>query len=340
MRSLGMAFAAVLGFLHPASGSAQAAKGEWVSISDGLLDRIEKEGLKPAWPGKTTGVVVDRKTGELYLAVPGLGLWRSGDKGVTYARADGGTVGGRCETGYVLVADPEGGRLACFMLDGPSAMTLDGGKTWLSVRNVGRGYDWGAVHWTPEGPKALFARTHENHDIAVVSRDGGKTWKALEGSFGAVGMFSESVLVASRGQEPKWSGIHRSADGGETWTQVSDASPVGVLTVFRGAGYWLSDKGIVRSRDQGKTWEQVGKKTGAVWGPYFGKDESHFVVVDREGFQETSDGGMTWKTLAPFPPMFVKEFNFRGWFLNFAWDPRGRGCYVARMGHPAWRYDY
>jgi len=349
-----LAFACVVAL---AAGTVLA--GEWVCISDGLLAQIEKEGLKAGWPGKTTGVAVDRTTGELFVVIPGLGVWRSADKGATFARCDGGAVGGRCETGYSLHLDPAGKRMACFMLDGKSAMTLDGGKTWLPVKNMGRGPDWGAVFWPERERKrivehfrangdlvrfeipavrTLFERTHENRDIAIVSQDGGKTWKQLEGQFGAVGVFSESILVASRGKEPKWAGIHRSTDGGATWEQVHDASPIGVMTAFKGVGYWLADKGILKSKDQGKTWEQVGELKGAVWGPYFGKDESHFVVVDKAGFQETSDGGKTWKQLAPPSPL--KEFNTRGWFLNVAWDPIGKVCYAARMGQAAYKYEY
>lgn len=317
-----------------------ASRGDWSSLSDGLLDQIEKQGLKPAWPGKTTGVVVDRSGGAAFVAVPGLGLWRTDDKGRSFSRADGGAVGGRCETGYSLQADPDGPRIACFMLDGPSAMTLDGGKTWNPIKNIGRGWDWGAVYWGGGDPRTLFARTHENRDIAAVSRDGGRTWKDLGQGFGAVGLFGDSILVASRGKEPKWSGIHRSTDGGETWEQVHEANPIGVLTLFKGTGWWLTDRGILRSRDQGRTWETVGSLKGAVWGPWFHQKEGHFVVVDRQGFQETTDEGSTFRTIAPFPSALAKDFNPRGWFLNFAWDPRGRACYAARMGQPALKCEY
>lgn len=321
-----------------ALGVAAAAAGEWVCISDGLLAQIEKAGLQPAWPGKTTGVAVDRTTGVLFVVVPGLGVWRSADKGATFARVDGGAVGGRCETGYSLHLDPAGRRMACFMLDGKSALTLDGGATWRPIKNMGRGPDWGAVHWADPEPRTLFERLHENRDIGVVSQDGGASWRGLDQGFGAVGVFSADILVASRGKEPKWAGIHRSANAGHDWEQVSKASPIGVMTVFKGVGYWLTDKGLLKSKDQGKTWEPVGDRTGAVWGPYFGKDETHFVVVDQAGFQETTDAGRTWTQIAPFPP--VKEFNTRGWFLNVAWDPLGKACYAARMGHPTYKYEY
>jgi photosystem II stability/assembly factor-like uncharacterized protein len=319
---------------------AVAVGANWANISDGVLEQLAKQGLKPAWPGKTTGVAVDRTTGNVFMLIPGLGVWRSADKGATFERLDKGAVGGRCETGYSLHIDPNGRRLACFMLDGKSAMTLDAGATWLPIKNVARGYDWGAVDWSQPEPKTLFARVHEHSDVGAISQDGGRTWRDLGKGYGPVGLFSASILVASRGKEPKWTGIHRSSDAGTTWEQVSDATPIGVMTVFRGIGYWLSDKGLLRSKDQGKTWQRVGELSGAVWGPYFGKDASRFAVVDRKGFQETTDGGKTWRLIAPYPPHLKGEFNPRGWMMNFAWDPVGKVCYVARMSQPAFRCAY
>jgi len=64
-------------------------KGAWVVISEELLKKLEAEGKKPAWPGRTTGVAVDRTTGELFLAVPGQGIWKSADKGKSFERVDG-----------------------------------------------------------------------------------------------------------------------------------------------------------------------------------------------------------------------------------------------------------
>jgi len=60
----------------------------------------------------------------------------------------------------------------------------------------------------------------------------------------------------------------------------------------------------------------------------------------KTAFQETSDGGKTWQRVAPHPPGLKGEYNKRGWFLNFAWDPVGKVCYAARMGQPAWKCEY
>jgi hypothetical protein len=66
----------------------------------------------------------------VFLVINDQGLFRSRDKGATWARCDGGAVTGRCETGYVLDADPAGNRLAVFVVYGSSAITFGGGQTW------------------------------------------------------------------------------------------------------------------------------------------------------------------------------------------------------------------
>src|SRR6476469_4031475 len=96
-------------------------KGQWVSIYEG-----------------TGGVTVDRTSGDVYVVVTGKeifkekgqGVWKSTDQGSTFSRVDSGVISGRCETGYGLCQDPNGRRLYCFMLDGSSGFTLDGGKSW------------------------------------------------------------------------------------------------------------------------------------------------------------------------------------------------------------------
>jgi len=313
------------------------AKGTWVPISDGVLAKLKAKDIKPAWPGKTTGVAVDRTTGSLYMIVCGQGVWKSRDKGATFRRVDGKTVGGRCETGYSLCADPAGKRLVCFMLDGTSARTLDAGKTWTPVKNIARGYDWAAVDFSDPAAATVFALVHESGGIGAVSRDGGKTWKQIGKKYHAVGVIGPGVLLCGK---EKQKGIFRSTDAGESWTKLHDATPAGVLTVFEGTGYWLTDQGLLATKDKGQTFRCVAVKPGATWGPYFGKDERHFVVVGPDGFHETADAGKTWKCIAPLPATLRKGLHRPGWFLNVAWDPIGKVCYAARMGQPTFKCEY
>jgi photosystem II stability/assembly factor-like uncharacterized protein len=326
--------------------AAPAAKAAWAPISDGVLKRLGEEGKKPSWPGGTAGVSVDPATGDVRLIVPDQGLWNSSDRGATFARVDGGSIGGRCETGFALNADPAGGRLACFMLDGPSAITLDNGKTWSAFQQHGRGWDFGAVDWSTKTPRHILAVHHEADGELLHSEDGGKSWKLIGKNYTAVGIFDAGAFVTSQGD-----GILRSVDGGLTWAKVSDHTPTGrILCVLKGVGYWVSREGLLVSTDRGATWTLQGMPIEAAWGPFFGKSSKQIVVVGKmggvAGFWKSRDAGQTWKLAAPWPN-FAKESPpdwtaskqwAAGWFYNFGWDPTADRFYASRMGHPTFKY--
>src|SRR5689334_19507999 len=87
--------------IGPANGSDQ--RSSWASISDAATSSVKTD-----WPGLTAGVAVDRSNGDVFMVLSGQGIWKSTDQGATFKRVDGGAVGGRCETGYGLCADPAG----------------------------------------------------------------------------------------------------------------------------------------------------------------------------------------------------------------------------------------
>jgi hypothetical protein len=324
-----------------------ADKGIWMPISDGVLKVLSNEGKKPSWPGGTAGVSVDRVNGDVYIIVPDQGVWKSTDKGATFSRVDAGSVGGRCETGFALNADPAGGRMACFMLDGASALMAGNGKRWRTLQALGRGWDFGAVDWSQKEPMTLLALHHETGQDLHVSTDGGNSWKLIGKDYTAIGIFDSQTFVASKGK-----GIVRSVDGGATWTDVSDRTPTGrVLCVFKGVGYWVTKDGLLVSKDRGAIWQSQGSPIDAAWGPYFGKHERQLAVVGKidgaAGFWQTENGGTTWKLAAPFPS-FDKESPpdwtpskqwAAGWFYNFGWDPISNAFYASRMGHPTLKLE-
>ena len=333
------------------SGEPSPDKGKWVPISDGVLDQITKDGKKPAWPGATAGIAVDRTTGDVYMLISGLGMWHSSDVGKTFERIDGGKIGGRCETSFALDFDPKGKRWACFMLDGAGSMTLDAGKTWENCKDKSRGFDTAAVDWAPEAPKTILAVRHESGGLLLVSQDAGKTWQELGKGYRTVGVFDEKTFVATKEKED---GILRSTDGGATWTKVYEDTPTGLaMRLFNGVGYWTSAKrernargettkysplGLLISKDKGATWSVQGAPIAAGAGPYFGKDEKNILVVSKEGLQTTSDAGQTWTTVAPIPPGGY-DYSPDGWFCNFAWDPIHDVFYISRMGKAAMKFE-
>ncbi len=308
--------------------------GQWVEISRQVLAGLAARGRKIAWPGQTAGIAVDRTTGDVFMVVPGQGLWKSGDRAATFARVDGGQVGGRCETGFALNPDPAGRRLACFMLDGPSGYTLDGGRTWQGMTGMGRGWDCGSVGWSAQRPRHIFALRHESDGEVYTSPDLGKTWQLRGKGFAAVGLLSATTFVATKEKEP---GIFRSTDSAASWQKVSPLEPGGRdIRILHGTAYWTSAKGLLASRDRGQTWFVEGQPVECSYGPYFGKDDRQMVVVGKQGFFQTRDGGGQWRPVVPLPPGFSADRP--GWFLNFGWDPQADIFYALRMGLPAYKY--
>ena len=323
--------------LATAEKSAEAqfgGKGQWVEIREG-----------------TGGVTVDRSNGDVYVVVTGKeifkergqGVWKSTDQGATFARRDGNVISGRCETGYALCLDPNGKRLYCFMLDGSSGYTLDGGQTWEKLAQVNRGWDFAAVDWSVEKPQVIFGSEHESGGKYHLSTDGGKSWRKLGESPKDASGFTIGVGVVDAKTLVRWlgstGGIERSLDGGATWTKVCDETPVGhVMVVFKGVCYWVGQKGLLISKDQGATWAPQGKPVSAAWGPYFGKDEKHIVVAGKGGVQETTDGGENWSLVAALPDPF-KNPPGPGWYMNFAFDRVNNLFYASWMGKPTYRYQ-
>jgi hypothetical protein len=146
-----------------------AEPSKWMRISDGVIEQLTAAGAKIGWPGQTAGVAVDRSTGDVYMVVCDNGLWKSTDCGKTFTRVDQGTIGGRCESAYALQVDPQGKRLACFMIYGSSAVSEDSGKSWTAMKTSH--WDYGAVDWEATG-KCFLALEHHTEGTLGISRDG------------------------------------------------------------------------------------------------------------------------------------------------------------------------
>ena len=322
-----------------AAGAGEQA-ATWTDISAPTVKQLKDDGKKIDWPGETAGVAVDPATGHVFMVVPGQGIWKSADQGKTFARADEGTIGGRCETSYALQFDPAGKRLACFMLDGKCGMTADGGKTWTPFTGLGRNWDYAAVDWTGDPVKAIFGARHENGGDVYLSTGAGKTWNLLfkDAEFektGALGIFDEKTLVYTM----KGKGVQRSTDGGKTWTKGSDLQPWGrVIRVHKGVAFWLSREGLQVSKDKGATWTKQGSAVEATIGPLFDlKDEKHMAAGGAKGIFETTDGGETWKPVAPLPEKF--SLPKPGWYATFDWDPARGLFYASQMGKGTFKLE-
>jgi hypothetical protein len=320
-----------------------AAAGEtWVDISTPLLARLTNNGAKPAWPGGCSGVVVNRLTGGLTIKVVGLGLWQSSDQGQHWQRVDADTVSGRDETGWATSADQDApARIASFSLDGSAGWTTDG-STWKPFTSLGRNWDFGSVDWGTPVPHTIIAAKHETSPPGEVysTRDGGLNWKKLTIYLGdnrdriaMLGAIDTTTFIYSKGN-----GIHRSTDGGDTWTPVSDANPqTRIPVLFRRQHYLGTATGLLVSRDRGASWHTQGEAVNVWLGPFFGRDEKEILVVGKDGIYLTRNAGQSWQRAAALKP---KEGNYvftPNWFGCYAWDPVHQLLYASAMGNPVFR---
>jgi photosystem II stability/assembly factor-like uncharacterized protein len=313
----------------------------WVDISSALIQNLSDAGQKTDWPGGSAGVAVDPASGEVYMIVAGLGIYKSSDVGKTFSRVDGGKVGGRCETSYSLNIDPNGKRLACFMLDGKCAWTRDAGKTWTAFTDVGRNWDYAAVDWSAEKVETIFAALHESGGQVMFSSNGGQSWRQLfeDAEFdksGGLGVLDDKTLVYTQ----KGKGIQRSIDAGQSWTKIADHEPIGrLVTVRKDRAYWLSKEGLLVSTDKGRTWDIQGTAVEASIGPYFDPNNDRRIVVGgAKGIYQSDDAGQSWKHVSTLPAGFEK-LPKNGWYTTIAWDPVHNVFYTSLMGKPTYRLE-
>ena len=259
---------------------------QWVPISHDVTAKV-----KPGYPGKTAGVAVDPATGDVFMVVPDQGIWKSADHGKSFERVDGGRVSGRCETGFALDVDAAGRRLMCFMIYGSSAGTSDGGKTWNASKTTH--LDFGAVDWEAGG-KCLVALRHESDGQLCYSDDEAQTWTNLDQGFVAVGIFDQHTIVGSRGK-----GLdtqrRRRQDVESGFRHRTGRSRDAACTAESATGPPTGDCWSAATAARRGPWKAC--PSAAVFGPLFGRNPLHLVVVGKQGFQETLDGGKTWQVV-------------------------------------------
>ena len=172
----------------------------------------------------------------------------------------------------------------------------DGGRTFAAtaVRDWVHRLEW-------PGPALVIATARG----VLVSKDGAMTFTGPgaglpAGDARAMALSSffivDPVLFAAVGA----TGVHRSSDGGATWTASGLAGHTVTDLVWLGPFlYAASDHGLFRSEDAGRTWSPLGEGLKGVvpvrllfpLAPDSGAEA--FVGTD-QGVYRTADGGMRW----------------------------------------------
>lgn len=287
---------------------------------------------------------------EFYFGAVGGGVWKTTDAGRVWKpvfdaekiASIGAIAVAPSDTNVVYVGSGEPDMRSDISYGNGMYKSVDGGKTWTNIgledtRQIG----WILVD--PRDPNRVFvaALGHSygpNAERGVFrSTDGGTTWKKVlykDENTGAIDMAFDpqnpNTIYAALWQtrRPPWnvyppsngpgSGLYKSTDGGDNWTQLTDGLPttglgrIGVAVAPTDANrvYALVDAkngGVYRSDDAGKTW-RLDDNESRIWGRgwYFGgitvdpKNEDVVYVMNTSTYRST-DGGASFTAIKGAP---------------------------------------
>jgi photosystem II stability/assembly factor-like uncharacterized protein len=306
-----------------------ATAADWEPTATELL-KTEKTGF-----GGLCGIAVDHATGDVLIDLSDRGLFRSTDRGKTWAK-HGPVVKGRTEWPGCLLFDPTGKskRLVMALVYGaPVGISPDGGESWSQLDGKSQHVDWAVVDWAEM--KFVLALKHESGGLLIASHDGGKTFTDVGKGYGPAWIFDgqTAIVAEAKSKDRPKPRLLRTADGGKTWDPVGDHTATALPKWRDGTLYWLVDGALLSTADQGKTWAQVSAVKDGQYGPVFGKDARHLFVLTKAGILESTDGGATWGKPLALP----KEMKGTSPLTWIEYDPTGDVLYAMKMGSDLYR---
>jgi len=265
--------------------------------------------LRSIGPALTTGRVADfdvdpQNPSVYYVATAAGGVWKSENRGVTFRPVfdRGGSFNLCCikvdprNSNVVWLGTGENSNPRSSMIGDGVYKSTDAGETWTRV-GLPSSEHIGNLQIDPRNPDVVYVASQgplwsSGGDRGLYkTTDGGRTWTAIltvgpdTGSNDVVlDPHNPDVVYASTWQRRRAtgqfvgggpeSGIHKSTNGGRTWTKLANGLPQGdmgrinlaVDPKVRPARLYAMiealapERGFYRSDDQGTTWARVGQR--------------------------------------------------------------------------------
>ena len=313
--------------------AAPVGAAEWQATTTELLAKV-----KPGYGG-LSGVVVDHRSGDVYVNVSDQGVYRSADQGRTWKLLGDKAFKGRTEWPGSMLNDPvgKGKRLVVATVYGvPVALGSTDGGTWKFLAADSRHVDWCALDWGDAGPTFLLALKHESGGLLIASDDGGKTFHDVGKGYGPAWVFDSKTAVAARMKTKEQPPVLvRTTDGGKTFKPCGSFHALALPKWRDGTLFWLTDDALIASTDRGESWKKRGDLKGGRYGPIFGKDSKHLFVLANSGIVESRDGGASWSKPLALP----KELKSVGALSWMEYDPIHDVLYAMKMGSQLYKLE-
>jgi photosystem II stability/assembly factor-like uncharacterized protein len=220
--------------------------------------------------------------GTILVGTVGQGVMLSGDDGESWSRV--GVSQGMHSDCVVraLASDPGRPELVYAGTDQGLYRTEDGGRRWSLLENPMRGSTVWSIAIDPADPAIIFAGTGTPSEPGIYrSTDSGATWELRPMEIAemcpAVGIPRPTgIAIDPTNHRSVWvgfevDGVRHSADGGETWVNLSDEIPnldVHNMLVAGGASsvvFTVVNDDVWRSPDDGETWQPAHARENFPW---------------------------------------------------------------------------
>ncbi|MEM0925259.1 MAG: glycosyl hydrolase, partial [Planctomycetota bacterium] len=342
-RVLVVAVSAVFGGTYNLA-TAQDADSPYASLFEGMNYRL----IGPFRGGRSAAVTgIPGRPMQFLFGAAGGGVWKTDDAGSTWRNISDGYFGGSIGAVAVSESDPN----VIYVGGGEKTVrgnvshgegvwkSIDGGTTWKHV-GLGSTRHIPRIRIHPKDPNHVYvaAMGHlygPNEQRGVFkSTDGGETWKRVLFVNDEAGAFelvldpnNPRVLYASTWKIKRTpyslesggegSGIWKSDDAGETWTEITrnPGLPQGTVGVIglavssqNSSRVWAiveaQDGGIFRSENGGRTWRKINDQRDLrqrAWyytRIYVDPQNEDVVYVLNVGFWKSKDGGETFERIS------------------------------------------
>ncbi len=318
------------------------------SLDSALLAAYRWRNIGPDRGGRSIAVSgVKGRPREAYFGAAGGGLWKTTDGGTTWSPVTDGQIR-TASVGDVAVSESNpdvvfiGMGEACIrgnIIPGDGVYrSTDGGKSWTHV-GFAESHAIAKIRIHPTDPQIVFVASFGKYSVPSAERgvfkstDGGRTWRRVlyrDDKTGAVDIAIDrtnpNVIYAALWEAYRTeyqmssggagSGLFKSMDGGETWTEITrnPGLPRGVVgrigVAVSGANpkrvYALVENengGLYRSEDAGATWALVNDRRSirqrAFYYTHVFADPKNADVVYMQNTTmfRSADGGKTMKSV-------------------------------------------